>query len=278
MINNISNNSNNIYTCQCIDGYILAADGFSCIECSTSNNPTWHIALCNASNNDTICSGTVINDQWILTSARCACKNDVGVDKQSLSIRFGKIKTCYYREANEIQLSASEIYCFPGHSAKALTVDIAVIKLQSPIPVNTMKQSPPLCIADIRRGKKIFFAGKLVEIFGWGAVGKTIEREATLQSTGIVEVEGTAKCKAVFKKEKFKDRASGGIMCTIANTTSACIGNYGSAIVTSNEGIMYFGGIVSKVTSVCGATKSYLAHSKLYTKVAFRWVKSIIKF
>ena len=269
---------NDTYFCGCTDGYILAANGISCIKCAKAKRssvvkPTWHVALCNDSKDDTICSGTAISDQWVLTSARCACNNGSGIDKQSLSIRFGKNRTCSYAEPNELQLSASEIYCYPDYTADALTVDIAAIKLESPIPVNVMKQSPPLCIGNARKGKELFFSKGNVQIYGWGKVGR-VDEEATLQSSGNIAVDVVMKCREVFKKEKVKDRSNRGIMCTVANTTSACIGNYGSAVVARDKNTMYFGAIVSKVTSVCGATDSYLAHSRLFTKAAFQWVVS----
>ena len=232
------------------------------------------MALCNSSNDDTICSGTAINDQWVLTSARCACNKGSGIDKQSLSIRFGKNRTCSYRDTNELQLAASQIYCYPNYTTDALTVDIAAIKLESPIPVNVMKQSPPLCIGNTRKGKELFFSKGNVEIFGWGRVGRVVDEEATLQSSGNITVDVVMECRGAFKKERVKDRSNRGIMCTVANTTSACTGNYGSAVVARDKNIMYFGAIVSRMTSVCGATNSYLAHSKLFTKTAFQWVVS----
>ena len=265
------------YICQCEGRYILAADGITCIKCARSNNPTWHVALCNATNDETICSGTAISDQWIMTSAECACNNNSGIDKQSLSIRFGKTRTCSYSDPNELLLSVSEIHCYPKHVDDALITDIAAIKLQTPIPVTTMKQSPPLCIKNARSGKGKFYYGKSVEIFGWGEVGETVDREATLQSTGSVVVEDLPKCRRVFKRDEVKYRVGTEIMCTIANTTSACTGNYGSAVVSRKGNTMYFGGIVNKATAVCGAPGSYLAHSKISSKEVFEWINTITK-
>ena len=265
------------YICQCEDQHVLAADGITCIKCAHSNNPTWHVALCNASNNETICSGTAISDQWVLTSAGCACNNNSGIDKQSLSIRFGKTRTCSYSDANELSLSVSEIHCYPKHTDKALITDIAAIKLQTPIPVNTMNQSPPLCTENARDGKRQFVYGKVVEIFGWGMVGETIEKEATLQSTGNIVVEDLPKCRKVFKSDEVKFRVGTEIMCTIANTTSACTGNYGSAVVSRKGNTMYFGAIVNKVTSMCGTPNSYLAHSKIFPKEVIEWINDMIQ-
>ena len=263
------------YICQCRSNHLLAADGINCIKCTRSNNPTWHVALCNASNNDTICSGTVINDQWVLTSAECVCNNGGGIDSQSLSIRLGKTRTCSYIDANELAFSVSKIQCYPKQATDALTTDIAAINLQAPIPVNVMKRSPPLCIKNTRDGKRYFHSGRYVEIFGWGKVGEIIEKEATLESTGNVVVGDVKECRKAFNRDVVKYRVSNGIVCTIANTTSACTGNYGSAVVAMRRNTMFFGGILNKMTSVCGAQDSYLAHSKLYEKEVFEWIDTI---
>ena len=108
-------------------------------------------------------------------------------------------------------------------------------------------------------------------------VGERVKSEATLKLSGNVTVDTISECRKVFKREKVKYHASGGIMCTIANTTSACTGNYGSAVIARRKKKLFFGGIVSTKTSKCGVDKSYVAHSKLYTKVAYEWVSSIVQ-
>ena len=138
----------------------------------------------------------------MLTSAKCACNNGSGIDKQSLSVRFGKNRTCSYLDTNQLQLAAAEIYCYPNYTTDALTVDIAANKLKSPIPVNVMKQSPPLCIGNVRKGKKLFFSKGNVEIFGWGKVGKVVDEDATLQSSGNIVIDDVKECREAFKKER----------------------------------------------------------------------------
>ena len=211
----------------------------------------------------------------MLTSTGCACSNGTGIE--GLSVRFGKNRTCSYKDTNEFQFSVSEIHCYPAYDPSILTVDIAAVKLHSPISVDVIKKSQPLCIDSVRRGKKLFFANRRVEIFGWGKVGETVESEATLKSTGNITVHVVLECKNAFKEERVKYRAIGGITCTVTNTTSACTGNYGSAVIARKKRRLYFGGIVSKKTSNCGVANSYLAHSKLYTKAAYDWVSSIVQ-
>ena len=122
-----------------------------------------------------------------------------------------------------------------NYTTNALTVDIAAIKLESSILVNIIKQSPPLCIGNARKGKKLFFSKRNVEIFGWGKVGKVVDEDATLQSSGNIVIDDIKECIKAFKKERVKDHSKRGIMCTVANTTPACTGNYGSAVVARNK-------------------------------------------
>ena len=270
---------NNTYSCQCDEDYTLATDGFSCIKCATFNsqgevNATWHVALCNGSNDDTICSGTAINDQWILTSARCACNNGSGIE--GLSIRYGKKKTCYYRDTGEKRRLASEIYCNSNFEYDKVIADLAVMKLATPLPLHTLERSPPLCFSTKREGKELFFSGGNVEMFGWGEVGKPVSRKSVIKSTGNVAVDDKLECKQTFASEGVQFTT--GMMCTVANTTSACTGNYGSGLITrDDDNKILLGGIVNRATKVCGDKDSYVAHTRLYTKEVITWIRDIIQ-
>ena len=266
------------FTCQCDDGYFLAADNISCVKCAEANrrgriDPTWHVALCNANTNEMICSGAAINDRWVLTSAGCVCD---GIDQQSLSIRFGKSRTCFRSESQEVQLSASEIYCYPKYKPDKLTSDFALIKLQSTIPVDDVKRSPPLCLE--RQGKEPVRPGQKVLIYGWGRVGEEVPEDAILQSTGMVTIVNRSECMDGFKKDRIRGSASR-IICTIANTTSACNGNYGSAVVSlGKRNKLYLTAVLSKSTRSCGTDQSYLAHSKTRNLDFINWHNNITEF
>jgi len=85
-----SNNSG----CACREGYTLSSDGYSCIKCAkvsinhngvqgfTFIRSSWHVALCNATDpsDPLVCSGSLINDQWLITSARCVCGNNNNIN------------------------------------------------------------------------------------------------------------------------------------------------------------------------------------------------------
>ena len=153
-------------------------------------------------------------------------------------------------------------------------MDLAIIKLRTSLPVSTLENYPPLCFSSRRKGKVHFFSGGKVEMFGWGHIGELVSRESTLQSTGNVTVDVTLECKNIFKNEGV--RFDPGMMCTIANTTSACTGNYGSGLITKDDdNKILLSGIVNRATKVCGGKDSYIAYTRLGTKVATKWIRSI---
>ena len=265
------------YTCQCSDGYFLAADNISCVKCAEAKtrggvDPTWHVALCDANTNEMMCSGTAINDQWILTSAGCVCN---GLDRQSLSIRFGKNRTCFHRERREVRLSASEIYCYSNYKAAKLSLDFALIKLQSAIPVRNVKRSPPLCLS--RQVRSTVLPGQKVLIYGWGRVGEEVPEDAVLQSSGMVTIANLSECMTEFNSDGIKGTPER-MICTMANTTSACSGNYGSAVITNTKNKLFLTAVVSKSTKSCGTDRSFLIHSKTRNLNFIKWINNITVF
>ena len=272
---------NNSYTCQCNKTYFLAADNTSCVKCAQSQSrrinkikPTWHVAICNASNEKTICSGTAISDQWVLTSAGCVCSDNF--DQKHLSIRFAKTRTCFYNDPDELQLLASHIYCYPGYKPIKVAGDLALIKLQSPIPLHVIRQSPPLCLKTNKKIEKSFRFGKEVIIFGWGLVGEQVNQSDVLMSTGKVIISRKSECRVVFNSQNVKFRPPSEVICTVSNTSEACLGNYGSAVITQRGRYeVILGGVVSKKTKVCGTSGSYLAHSYTAHKDVIEWINSI---
>ena len=137
-----------------------------------------------------------------------------------------------------------------------------------------MRQSPPLCLGINKAIKKFFSFGQQVIIFGWGLVGQQLDHNEVLMSTGKVIIGRSSECKAVFKSENLTPQ---NIICTVANTTEACRGNYGSAVIAQHGHYkLILGGVVSKRTKMCGTTKSYLAHSKTYSKLFINWIKTIV--
>ena len=264
---------NNSYTCQCEDGYFLTANNRSCVKCAElykgEMNSTWQVAFCNVNTKELLCAGTAISDQWILTSAACVCN---GVDRASLSIRYGKQKTCFYDEQQEVKLTASEVFCYPNFQPKKLSADFALVKLQSPIPLETVKLFPPLCLSKDRHERKVIKPGQQVNIFGWGKVGERVPEDAIIHSTGNVTIVDKRQC--LFEGSAVSAKVI--IICTAAFTPVACNGNLGSAVIAINDNKLILAAVVSKGTKSCGSDQSYIFHSKTRNIKFMNWSNNII--
>ena len=143
------------YKCSCPYGQVLASNGYSCIKCAKdksggsfsqispalpvriSDSP-WHVAVCKE--NSTICSGSLINDNSIVTTANCVC-SDNSTTAEMLSVMMNNNYGCPYEEHDAVEYSVSKIICHPSFKPASLDYNIAVLKLT--ITVNT---SSPICL------------------------------------------------------------------------------------------------------------------------------------
>ncbi|XP_065912585.1 clotting factor C-like [Dysidea avara] len=173
-------NTQGSYYCQCPPSFALASDGKTCIECGVSNVAvnggnsgnvhrrkfSWHVQLCvNATNNNSsfLCSGSLINDQWVLTSAECIC----GLDYSNILIYLHKLAKCPVTQTNEIVRTISAVYCHVGYQNKVIDYNIALLKLSMPVNNN---DTSPVCLpkdTTMRRDFPDFVHG--VFVTGWGS-------------------------------------------------------------------------------------------------------------
>jgi len=270
-------------TCACREGFTLSTNGYSCIQCAKVINnvqgitilkPTWHVALCNKrdQSNALLCNGNLLNDQWIMTSAKCVCGKDT--DKSSLSLRLKKSRTCVVEEDGELDLSAAEIHCHPDHnSSYDKLVDLALIKAQSRIPMDEINDTLPLCLQDERGDDLYSFSGPgSFLVYGLGNPTQVVKENAILAPARVF-LSLNMICFPQFSKEGIEFRNNQAVYCTQTNTNSTCIGNPGSAVVnTESGGKIIFAGITSRFTSECGKSNSYAVNTKIQNPLVLKWI------
>jgi len=169
-------NTEGSYYCQCPSSYALATNGTSCIECGTSMSTNdhhaghvtrrrfnWHVQLCNStttSNDENVlCSGSLINDQWVLTSAECVCE---GQDNSKLTINVHKTNNCSKSQNGGVSRGVSSVKCHQGYKSKVVGYNVALLKLSSPI------NAVPVCLPK-SISMKFHNSVKDVIMTGWGA-------------------------------------------------------------------------------------------------------------
>ena len=271
-------------SCACHEGYTLSSDGYSCITCAkasiTSNrlsviNPTWHVALCNASepSDPLVCSGSLINDQWVITSAECLCGHNIDID--SLSLRINKQRTCVVEEEDEIDALASEIHCHPSYnSSDDKLTDLALIKLSSPITKEELDKALPLC-TEADDTSEIYDVDQSRNYITYGLGNHTqVVRNNTQLAPAFVFLSPNSACFKEFLKEEIDYKSNSNVFCTDARSNSRCYGNPGSAVISSDDtsSKITFAGVISRYTKVCGKLQSYVASTKIQSSDVLQWI------
>ena len=172
------------YECSCPYGQVLASNGYNCIRCADSG-PTanftqmfrvmpknikeslWHVGICTDSNS-TVCSGSLINDNLIITTANCVC-NDNTLSAETVSVKVHKNYGCPTEEINAIEYDVSQIICHPLYDNSTLKYNIALLRLA--VIVNTTAFAP-VCLPLPSTDSNILTVNNIVGIYGYREFGK----------------------------------------------------------------------------------------------------------
>ena len=262
--------------CSCYSGYILASDGFSCLKCATANfnseskeptSPSWNVAICDNSNTSqpNHCSGTMISDQWVLTSADCVCKTDNTIN---VVVTNGACGTTEKKAGH----SVVNIKCFSKYSSTVLNTNLALIKINTSTMLKEQHTIHPICVSNTK-SKNTIKVGEHVMLFGWGNTTVSRYDNATLKVSNVT-VAHAKECKPSFISEGVTTFKSTAIFCTHGNTTDSCNGSTGAGVVAvTDNGYLLLKGVISRSTKECGRPGSYTVHTRLSLKKVQSWIK-----
>ena len=167
------------YKCSCPYGQVLASDGYSCIKCANNRASTnftqttpaiprnikeslWHVAIC-MDNNSTICSGSLINDNLIVTTANCVCNGNT-TSTESISVKMNKNYGCASEEKDALEYDVSQIICHPLYDNSKLQYNIALLRLAMIINTTTFA---PMCLPVANTDTGISNINKFTGIYGY---------------------------------------------------------------------------------------------------------------
>ena len=129
-----------------------------------ANNITeamWHVIVCK--DNSTICSGSLINDRFIVTTANCLC-NDKSTAAESILIKMNKTYGCSVDEPNEIEYTVTQITCHPMYNAATSAYNIVLLKLAVTLNTNLIK---PVCLPTAK-DISLYAVNEFTGIYGYG--------------------------------------------------------------------------------------------------------------
>jgi len=217
-----------------------------------------------------VCSGSLLNDQWVLTAASCVCNTKY---KNDLVVRSGKVHACSLSERKETEHSIEKVYCYSDFRPSNLVFDLALIKLNTANVIKELHSVRPACIKRGRKRNSVQPNDKVI-YYGWGKIGSATPDNALLKLS-ISTVMNNRKCQSFFSKE---DNANikGSLFCTISNTSDACAGNIGSGVVSIvGHKHLFLQGVISRSINDCGQPGSFVADSKIQTKKILKWIQKI---
>lgn len=231
---------------------------------TNSNSPQW------------LCSGTLITDTYVLTSAECV-KNRNNI--RLITARLGELNLnpSINDGATPLDVPIERIIIHEGYNTEGVHNDIALLKLNHSVVYTELIQ--PICLPISSDVKKMnLTATTMPFVAGWGSTDPPSALEEH-RNTYLMEVQipitNTSKCKQLYEKNNIvidSDR----IICAgpPEGGKDACRGDSGGPLMFFIENQYYLMGIVSQGPKICGDP----SHPGIYSRVSYfmDWIVRIL--
>merc|ERR1711953_796061 len=259
----------------------------------------WSVAIIKETSEDNFiihCSGSILNNRWILTAGHCF--DDLKENAASkLKIKLGTDDWGEVLDDYELQFSTQQdhelenFFVHPKYSDSNHYYDVALIKTQEDISFNEAVQ--PICLPitpstdpDNRKNDKVEVAG-----FGFASsdIGLCTDSENTqLWSTSLsiwgykfcnnsIGADNVGSIKAEWLKAKFPKGFQSNIICAGSDKkwNKICPGDSGAPLVVFEQNIQ--GGYFEQVAVTGGEVKFTEVgfYARLYDAEVLNWIKEI---
>ena len=190
------------------------------------------------------CTGSIINDRFIMTAAHCVFPGDASKQIPDNVLAF-KGPSCLTEIRGTIPMTVKQIHKHPGYKDRADSADdIALLELWNPLEFsNTFR---PICIPNYSGYDNYIAAGYGKTNFGFLLINSKCLKEAELEAAD------PQNC-----KEMASSFDSSKSICVGGGNAAACSGDSGGALMTrTTDGRLYAAGIASTASLDCGAITS----------------------
>uniref|UniRef100_A0A672G7Z3 Zgc:100868 n=1 Tax=Salarias fasciatus TaxID=181472 RepID=A0A672G7Z3_SALFA len=199
------------------------------------NNWPWQASVLSSSNRH-FCGGFLVNDVWVLSAAHCF----EGTTASQVRVAVGRQRQ-FGSNPNQVIRNVDQIINHPEYNTDTSDNDIALLRLESAVPVNEIS-IVPICLAapdsSIHTGVSTF-------VTGWGTLQEGESLPSCSTSNELMEVRvpivGNRQCNCNYGVGRITDN----MICAGEEGKDACQGDSGGPLVTK-QGDRWVGiGVVS---------------------------------
>eukprot|EP00803_Ostreobium_quekettii_P009872 evm.model.scf_507.1 EVM.evm.TU.scf_507.1 scf_507:3710-6539(+) len=166
-----------------------------------------------------ICSGTLVDESWVMTAASCVDKSLGRKVTKPVAFLNGLLQSMPETFQENIPTVEADLHIHPKYGGDPVSgYNVALLKLESP------SKQPPLKLTG---GDDSLEPGELVGLIGWYRYGGTGAFASTLLETTDVELEGPDVCSGFGAKDTAK------VFC--AGHQEFCQGDEGSPVLRLGE-------------------------------------------
>lgn len=230
----------------------------------------WHVAI--FKNNRFLCSGSLIDDQWVLTSAQCLMEQNSlqKADISEYAVRMGSAFLSSY-DANLQVGYPSQFVIHPQFNNFTHEGDVGLMRLSGPVPI--MDGRRPICLPDNSTNVSFF---KVCMSSGWSRqnLGEQIVTDALTQER--MSILSKTQCSQLLRvTSNARPVQHDSILCghnpTVATNVS-CLTDIGRPLICKDGADIWTQIGLATVDTVCGG-------ASLFTKLSdyVDWIQNSIQ-